>query len=75
MSQLPFSFLEFNDLINKQYTHQENLSSSETKPKLKFEPNSNVARIQNSESQVLRSSGTQQEEKKVDIIQDSTYFY
>ena len=43
-----FSFLEFNDLINKQFTniYDEHKNIINTKNKLKFEPNQKISRIQ-----------------------------
>lgn len=76
-----FSFLEFNDILNKQYIPQDsekkknNISSQTQTQKLKFEPNLNVARIQGSEQHQTTVSQKNDQERKTDLIQDSNYLF
>ena len=77
-----FSFLEFNDILNKQYIPQDSEKKKNIIPpqtqsqKLKFEPNLNVARIQGSD-QLHQSTVSQKndQERKTDLIQDSNYLF
>lgn len=76
-----FSFLEFNDILNKQYIPQDsekkksNISPQTQSQKLKFEPNLNVARIQGSEQHQATVSQKNDQERKTDLIQDSNYLF
>ena len=74
----PFSFLEFNEVLNRQYVPQEsdsknNFFAPNQGQKLKFEPNMNVARIQGVDQPQSSQIQKNDQEKKVDLIQDSKF--
>lgn len=68
-SEHNFSFLELNNLINKQYINQEKEQRHLNRPKLKFEPNLNVKRKLS--SSIERKENV--ETKKTDLITDSKH--
>lgn len=66
-SEQNFSFLELNNLISKQYIHQEKDQRHSDHPKLKFEPNLNIKRKMS--TSIERKE--KEKAKKSDFINDS----